>query len=110
MATIYRDSLGTSAFTKSNALVMNGNHPVVAWSFRIKDLEEWLTTLEETMLREENMANRLVMERLYFSLKGALSKHKQQHDEIQTDAPSEDDLMAYLEAYAVAISSESYQL
>jgi hypothetical protein len=109
MATIYRDSLGTSAFTKSNSLVMNGNHPVVAWSFRIKDLEEWLTTLEETMLKEENMANRLAMERLYFSLKGAHSKHKQQHDEITTEAPSEADLMAYLEAYAAAINSEPYQ-
>lgn len=109
MATIYRDSLGTSAFTKNNSLVMNGNHPTVAWSFRIKDLEEWLTTLEETMLHEKNMVNRLVMERLYFSLKGAHAKHKQQHNEIQTEAPSEADLMAYLEAYAAAINSEPYQ-
>jgi hypothetical protein len=109
MATIYRDTLGTSAFTKDDALVMTLNAPTVAWSFRIKDLEEWLTTLEETMLREENMVNRLVMERLYFSLKGAHAKHKQQHNEIQTEAPSEADLMAYLEAYAAAINSEPYQ-
>jgi len=109
MATIYRDSLGTSAFTKDNALVMNCGAPTVAWSFRIKELEEWLITLEETMLREENMVNRLALERLYFSLKGAHVKHKQQHDEIATEAPSQDDLMAYLEAYAVAISSQPYQ-
>jgi hypothetical protein len=109
MATIYHDSLGTSAFTKDHHLVMNGNHPTVAWSFRIKELEEWLITLEEAVVKEENFANRLVMERLYFSLKAAHSKHKQQHEEITTEAPSDADLMAYLEAYAVAINSELYQ-
>lgn len=94
-----------SAFTAENKLTMNAGHPVVFWSFRIKDLQEWLVTLEETMLKDDNVANRIVMERLYFSLKAAHNKHRAEHDAVVTDAPNGDDLMAYLTAYAAATAA-----
>lgn len=96
-----------SAFTSEGTLSMNFGSPMVAWSFAIKDLEDWLTTLEETMLKEENVSNRWVLERLYFTLKAAHSRHQREHHEIITDAPSEDDLMSYLAAYAGAVGSGS---
>jgi hypothetical protein len=41
---------------------------------------------------------------MVFSLKAAHVKHKKQHQEVVTDAPTADDLMAYLAAYAAAIA------
>lgn len=104
MATILKDSFGVSAFTGDQHLVMNGNSPCVAWSFRIKDLEDWLTTLEEIMLHESMVSHRRTIEGLYFSLKAAHVKHKEQHNEIVTDAPTADDLMEYLAAYAASLA------
>jgi hypothetical protein len=103
-ALIRRDeTFGPSAFTADNDLVMNYGAPTVAYSLRIKDLEEWITTLEEIM--PSQTAHRYSLEGLYFALKCAHDKHKKQHEEVVTDAPSSDDLMDYLLAYAAALST-----
>ena len=104
MATIYKDSFGISAFTADQRLVMNGSSPCVAWSFRIKELENWLTTLEEIMPSSPLAPHYDSLRGLYFSLKAAHAKHEEQHNEIVTDAPTTDDLMEYLAAYAASIA------
>jgi hypothetical protein len=43
------------------------------------------------------------LEQIYFSLKAAYTKHQKQHEEIVTEAPSEEDLMEYLAAYAASV-------
>jgi hypothetical protein len=102
-ALIRRDeSFGPSAFTADNELVMNYGAPTVAYSFRIKELEEWMTTLEEIIPLQT--IHRYSLEGLYFALKAAHAKHKKQHEEVVTDAPSADDLMDYLMAYAAALN------
>jgi hypothetical protein len=103
-ACIRRDeTFGPSAFTATNDLVMNYGAPTVAYSLRIKNLEEWITTLEEIMPLQT--VHRYSLEGLYFALKAAHTKHKEQHEEVVTDAPSADDLMDYLLAYAAALST-----
>lgn len=102
--------LNTSAFVKGDSgvqVVMNCGAPCVEWSFRISELQQWLTTLEELMLREGNQHNRRDLEGIYFSLKAAYTKHIKQHDEIVTDAPTADDLFAYLVAYAKALGDNA---
>ena len=103
---------GTSAFLKQDhgmKIVMNDNAPCVEWSFRIKELQLWLTTLEEVMAKERNHGNRSDLEGIYFSLKAAHTRHLQEHEDIVTDAPTADDLQAYLVAYAAAINSSTSQ-
>ena len=90
-------------------IVMNAGAPCVEWSFRIKELEQWLTTLEEMMLKEENIGNRFHLESIYFSLKAAHCRHIQQHEEVITEAPTADDLQAYLSSYAAAIAGGAAQ-
>jgi hypothetical protein len=105
-AIIDRDNYGPSAFIRSNSgtqIVMSGSAPCVEWSFRIKELENWLTTLEEAMTVMEPH-HRRGLERLYFTLKAAYGKHRAQHDEIVSEAPNADDLMAYLVAYTSAMT------
>jgi hypothetical protein len=95
----------TSAFTDSGAMVMNLDQPVVCSYLKVIEIEEWLTTLEETMEKEASTANRRSLEGIYFMLKAARRKHLDQHQEIQEQAPTADDLQAYLSAYAAAIAS-----
>ena len=95
----------TSVFTDKGDLVMNLDRPVVSSYLQIKEVEEWLITLEETMVRETNVANRRSLEGIYFMLKAARRKHLEQHEEVQSQAPTADDLQAYLSAYAAAIGA-----
>ena len=107
---IEQRAYGTSAFVKHDygmEIVMNGGAPCVEWSFRIKELQQWLTTLEEVMIKEENVGNRRDLEGMYFSLKAAHARHLEQHEEIITDAPTADDLQAYLADYAAAVGGQS---
>jgi hypothetical protein len=107
--TISQDSFGPSAFIRTDAgleVVMNGSAPCVEWSFRIEKLEQWLTTLEEAMVDENNCGHRRGLEDIYFSLKAAHKKHQTQHEAIVTDAPTADDLQAYLAAYAAAVGGQ----
>jgi aminopeptidase-like protein len=97
-----------SAFTPDGKLVMNYGRPCVAWGFSITDLEEWLTTIEET-INDIPPAHRWALERLYFSLKGAHEQHKREHEAVVTDAPSSDDLMSYLASYAAAMAYEAME-
>jgi hypothetical protein len=106
-AIIDRDGYGPSAFIRSNSgtqIVMSGSNPCVEWSFRIRELENWLITLEEAMVNENNYGQRRGLEDIYFSLKAAYVKHEKQHQEVLTDAPTADDLMAYLTAYTSAMT------
>lgn len=105
---IDQQAYGTSAFLKNEngmQIVMNAGRPCVEWSFRIKELQQWLTTLEEVMLKEENHGNRHDLESIYFSLKAAHTRHLKEHEAVVTDAPTADDLQAYLADYAAAIAN-----
>jgi hypothetical protein len=111
-STIYQWPSGTSAFLKTDSrssLVMTCGDPYVEWGFRIEKLEQWLTTLEETISHEANTGNRYDLESLYFSLKAAHTRHLQEHEAVVTEAPTADDLQAYLAAYAAAVSTATSQ-
>jgi hypothetical protein len=106
---VYQWETGTTAFLDSGsslAVVMSCGSPYVEWGFRIERLEQWLTTLKETILHEANTGNRQDLEDLYFSLKAAHARHLEQHQEIVTEAPNADDLQAYLTAYAAAVGGQ----
>lgn len=97
------DSLGVSAF-HDDSLVMNCSHPTVVHYLRIKELQNWLTTLEET-IPTVPAAHRYDLEKLYFSLKSAYSAHLREHEAIVTEAPTADDLQEYLKAYAAEVGN-----
>ena len=103
---IRQQSYGTSAFIKtSNGMqaVMCAGVPFVEYTFHVRPLQQWLTTLEEVMVKEENTNNRRDLESIYFSIKAAYNHHLEQHEEIVTAAPTADDLQAYLAAYAAEV-------
>lgn len=87
-------------------LAMSGGAPYVEWGFCIEQLQQWLTTMEETISQEANAHNRSHLEGILFSLRAAHARHSEQHEEIITDAPNADDLQAYLSAYAAAVGGK----
>jgi len=98
----------TSAFTPEGKLVMNYGHPYVAWGFSVKNLENWLTTLEE-LIPTVPPAHCYSLESLYFSLKAAHQRHLLEHEQVVSDAPNGDDLMQYLASYSAAMSWEAIE-
>lgn len=103
MAIIRQDELlGVSAFTNKGALAMNCGAPTVGCYLRIADLENWLTTLEETM-EHVPAEHKSSLSWLIITLRSIHDKHIKEHQEIVTEAPTADDQIAYLAAYAAAI-------
>jgi aminopeptidase-like protein len=96
-------TMGVSAF-QDDTLVMTCGNPTVTHWLRIKELQNWLTTLEET-IPETPAAHRYHLEQLYFSLKAAHNAHLREHEAIMTEAPTAEDLQEYLSAYAAAIGN-----
>jgi len=102
-------AIGCSAFIKDRPTyqaVMVGGEPCVAWSFTIPKLEEWITTLEE-QLETASGPTWSSLHSLCCSLKAAHNQHLTEHAQVVTEAPSADDLMAYLAAYAAAVAAEA---
>lgn len=92
-----------TAFTSDGELAMNFGRPCVTWGFSVRRIEEWLITLEECMACVPSQRDALFS--LYASLLAAHERHQEQHEEIVTSAPSGDDLMNYLAAYALSIAN-----
>lgn len=103
-ASVYQWENGTSAFKADGTMVMLDNEPRCSASFRLTKLEEWLVTLEE-IIPTAPPAHMYHLQDLYFALKGARLQAEKDHEEMLTESPTADDLMAYLIAYTAAIGA-----
>lgn len=100
---------GCSAFIDDDhscKCVMVVNEPVVAWGFNIKQLEDWIATLEQ-QLEAVSGPTWYSLHRLLSSLRAAHDRHLLEHRQVVSEAPTADDLTAYLAAYAAAVATEA---
>ena len=100
-------NLGTAAFIEeqpSCKAVMLQGEPHIEWGFKVNRLEQWLTTIEEVLNAFPVTVHRRGLEDLYFCLKAAQKQHIKEHEQIVSEAPTEEDLMAYLSAYSAAVA------
>jgi len=83
--------------------MVNGT-PVVDALLDVRELERWVTTLEEVL---PNVPTRHYgpLTLLLVRLQVALDEHNRQHQEVIDEAPTEQDMMAYLSAYAAAYAT-----
>lgn len=83
--------------------VMLGGKPVYETALSIGDLQQWVTTLEEAEheIGPGGLAGALSTMRLRFM--AYLSCHQCEHEQAVTDAPTADDLLAYLASYTLAM-------
>lgn len=79
-------------------VVMSTGEPIVAWSFRIADLQKWITSLEELPVEQ-----RWQFDELLSHLLAAHDKHKEQDQYVINNAPSAEDLEDYLLDYSAAV-------
>jgi hypothetical protein len=94
-----------SARSDNDEVVMACSIPMVQSYFNISDLQRWITTLEETMSKEKNMAHQHDLENMLFTFQSMLIKHQDQHQEVISAAPTADDLQSYLAFYSAAIGA-----
>ena len=90
-----------SAFIHSTygcQVVMSTGEPIVAWSFRIADLQQWITSLEELPVEQRRQFDGLLSHLL-----AAHNKHKEQDQFVINNAPSAEDLEDYLLDYSAAV-------
>jgi len=98
----------TSAFTNDNRLVMSMGRPLISTYLSVKEIQEWMTTLEEIMDVPSMACHRYHLQTIYFTCKGALKRHNEEHAEVVSEAPTAEDLQEYLASYAVAISNNGH--
>lgn len=82
--------------------VMVNGTPVVEAMLDVRELERWVTTLEE-VLPNVPISHYGTLTLLLIRLQVVLDEHKQQHEEIVSSAPTEEDMMEYLNAYSKAM-------
>lgn len=84
--------------------VMLNNAPYCHMGATVTSVESWLTTLEE-MVEDKTIpfAHRWHLQEMKAMLAVAHDQHIKDHHEVVTEAPTADDQIAYLAAYAAAI-------
>ena len=99
----YRASEGLMVTAPSGDTAMFKSEPVIHWSMKVQEVEKWLTTLEEALAAAptpELFPHRQSLRDLHLELTAMMMLHQRQHEGIVTTAPTADDLIEYLAAYA----------
>lgn len=86
--------------TLNGKAVMQHSEPVVEWPVKVSQVEEWATTIEELLAGTPAWHHKKHLREMFFELQCMIRYHKQQHETVVTEAPTVDDLIAYLSYYA----------
>lgn len=82
--------------------------PVVDAMLGVKELQEWVTTLEE-VLPNVPIGHYGTLSMMIIRLQVVLDRHQQEHETIITEAPTPEDMVEYLSAYLAAMAPKEAQ-
>jgi len=91
-----------SAF-KDGELAMHFGQPMVTRSFSMADLQEYICTIEKAIDEEPNFVQQMALERIRCAFVVSLEMLKENHEELQKEAPLGADFEEYLMNYNNAI-------
>jgi hypothetical protein len=91
-----------SAF-KDGELAMSFGQPMVTRSFSMADLQEYICTIEKAIDEEPNLVQQMALERIRCAFVVSLEMLKENHEELQKEAPTSADFEEYLMNYNNAI-------
>ena len=91
-----------SAF-KDGELAMHFGQPMVTRSFSMADLQEYICTIEKAIDEEPNLVQQMALERIRCAFVVSLEMLKENHEELQKEAPLGADFEEYLMNYNNAI-------
>lgn len=77
--------------------------PTVMRSFSMKDLQEYICTIEKAIDEEPNLVQQLALERILYAFITSLDMIKQNHEDLCKEAPTGADFEEYLMNYNKAI-------
>jgi len=92
---------------QGSKVIMAYGNPVVETSFHVKELQEYLQTLEKAIEEEPNFIQKMALERLRIALLVVYTKHKEEHDDALASAPTSDDLAEYLMFYSASVKADA---
>lgn len=77
--------------------------PMVTRSFSMADLQEYICTIEKAIDEEPNFVQQMALERIRCAFVVSLEMLKENHEELQKEAPTGADFEEYLMNYNNAI-------
>ncbi len=77
--------------------------PMVTRSFSMADLQEYICTIEKAIDEEPNLVQQMALERIRCAFVVSLEMLKENHEELQKEAPTGADFEEYLTSYNDAI-------
>jgi len=77
--------------------------PMVTRSFSMADLQEFICTIEKAIDEEPNLVQQLALNRIRCAFIVSLEMLKENHEELQKEAPTGSDFEEYLMNYNSAI-------
>jgi aminopeptidase-like protein len=92
-----------SAFTADNRLVMSFGSPMVNVPVSIKELQEFICSLEQAIDDEPSIGQRFAFLSMKSIFEAALKQAQRDYDEMVSEAPTGADLEEYMLAYARAV-------
>jgi hypothetical protein len=88
---------------KDGELAMFFGQPMVTRSFSMGDLQEFICTIEKAIAEEPNFVQQMALERIRSVFIVSLDMLKENHEELQKEAPLGADFEEYLMNYNNAI-------
>jgi len=88
---------------KDGELAMFFGQPMVTRSFSMGDLQEFICTIEKAIDEEPNLVQQMALERIRCAFVVSLEMLKENHEELQKEAPTGADFEEYLMNYNNAI-------
>ncbi len=92
-----------SAFTADNRLVMSFGSPITSVPIKVKELQDFVCTLEQAIDDEPNSKQRIALSSIKHIFQASLKQAQKDHEEIIEQAPAGADLEEYMLSYSRAI-------
>jgi len=92
-----------SAFTSDNRLVMSFGSPIASVPITVKELQDFVCTLEQAIDDEPNIKQRIAFGSIKHIFQASLKQAQKDYESIVEEAPTGTDLEEYMLSYARAV-------
>jgi aminopeptidase-like protein len=97
-----------SAFTSDNRLVMSFGSPIASVPITVKELQDFVCTLEQAIDDEPNVKQRLALGSIKHIFQASLKQAQKDHEQIVEETPTGADLEEYMLSYARAVKTGAF--
>jgi hypothetical protein len=97
-----------SAFTSDDRLVMSFGSPIASVPITVKELQDFVCTLEQAIDDEPNARQRIALGSIKHIFQASLKQAQKDHEQIVEETPTGADLEEYMLSYARAVKTGAF--